>query len=187
MEGALNRRLARARLTLPTCAEAGATRDVLVDGAPLPAGYHHLRVTRPIGRGVQAFDAAADSLLGWGVHRGSAMRVAATTPRATPGTTVVAALGVGPLRMPAPCRVVWAVDDPATRRGFGYATLPGHPEDGEEAFLVELDGTGEVRFTVVAFSRPARWFARAAGPLGPILARQVALLYVRAARRAAAG
>jgi uncharacterized protein (UPF0548 family) len=184
VERALDRRLARARATSPTCVAPGATREALLEGAPLPAGYHHLRLTRPIGRGRAAFEAATDSLLGWGVHRGSAMRVVATEPRAVPGATVVSALGAGPLRLPAPCRVVWAVDDP-DRRGFGYATLPGHPEDGEEAFLVHIDGTGVVWFTVVAFSRPARWFTRAGGPLVPILQSQVARLYGRAARRAA--
>jgi uncharacterized protein (UPF0548 family) len=59
--------------------------------------------------------------------------------------------------------VTWSVDD-ERQAGFGYGTLPGHPERGEEAFLVERDDGGEVWFTVRAFSRPARWFTRAAGP-----------------------
>ena len=37
-----------------------------------------------------------------------------------------------------PCRVVYVVDEP-DRRGFAYGTLPGHPESGEELFLVRYD------------------------------------------------
>ena len=62
-------------------------------------------------------------------------------------------------------RVVYVVDEPR-RRGFAYGTLPGHPETGEEAFVVELQEGDEVTFTITAFSRPASRLARAAGPVG---------------------
>ena len=62
----------------------------------------------------------------------------------------------------APCKVVWTVDEPR-RSGWAYGTLPGHPECGEEAFVVERTGDGTVWLTVNAFSRPARWYARAGG------------------------
>jgi uncharacterized protein (UPF0548 family) len=52
------------------------------------------------------------------------------------------------------------------RCGFAYGTLPGHPESGEEAFLLEQHDDGTVTFAVTAFSRPATALARAAGPLG---------------------
>ena len=35
-----------------------------------------------------------------------------------------------------PARVVYVIDEPL-RKGFAYGTLPGHPETGEEAFIVE--------------------------------------------------
>jgi uncharacterized protein (UPF0548 family) len=48
------------------------------------------------------------------------------------------------------------VIDEENRRGFAYGTPPGHPEQGEEAFVVALREDGQVTFTVTAFSRPAR-------------------------------
>ena len=76
---------------------------------------------------------------------------------------VTAGLGVGPARIWGPCQVVWSEESP-TLAGFGYGTLPGHPERGEEAFVVGRDDDGAVWFEVRAFSRPDRWFTRAGGP-----------------------
>ncbi|HEV8560641.1 MAG TPA: DUF1990 family protein [Actinophytocola sp.] len=45
--------------------------------------------------------------------------------------------------MPAPGRVVHVVEE-EHRRGFAYGTLPGHPECGEEAFLLERHADGTV-------------------------------------------
>jgi uncharacterized protein (UPF0548 family) len=70
---------------------------------------------------------------------------------------------LGPL--PVPCRVVWVVDE-RHRAGFGYGTLPGHPEAGEEAFVVTRDPSGAVTFTVSAYSRPGLLLTRLAGPFG---------------------
>ena len=59
---------------------------------------------------------------------------------------------------PIPVRVVYVVDEPQ-RRGFGYGTLPGHPEDGEEAFIVERRTDDSIWLTIRAFSRPSnRWY-----------------------------
>ncbi|ASW54216.1 hypothetical protein CIK06_08410 [Plantactinospora sp. KBS50] len=146
-------------LTYP---EAGATQAAVTGSGGLPAGYHHLHHRAELDR--DAFPAAAEAVLSWRMHRAMGLRVTASAPRAAPGVHVDAAVGVGPLRLSAPCRVVWAVQD-ERRAGFGYGTLPGHPERGEEAFCVERDAHGRVWFTVTAFSRPDRWFTRAAGPL----------------------
>jgi len=54
----------------------------------------------------------------------------------------------------APARVVYVVDEP-DRKGFAYGTISGHPEDGEEAFIVERDPDGSVWVRIRAFSRPA--------------------------------
>jgi uncharacterized protein (UPF0548 family) len=62
-----------------------------------------------------------------------------------------AVLRLGLLRIPV--RVVYVVDEP-TRQGFAYETLTGHPESGEEAFVVERRGEA-VWLVVTAFSRPA--------------------------------
>lgn len=142
-------------LTYP---DVGATRE-----GPLPAGWRHVRhrVRLPAG----SFPSAGRAVLGWRLHRAAGIRIDADAPRAAPGVRVVSRIGLGPLRLAAPCAVVWAVDDDR-RAGFGYGTLPGHPARGEEAFVVTRDDSGEVWFEVRAFSRPDRWYMRAAGPVG---------------------
>jgi uncharacterized protein (UPF0548 family) len=83
---------------------------------------------------------------------------------------VAAGLGVGPLRLWAPCEVIWTVTD-ADEIGFGYGTLPGHPASGEESFVVSIDEADRVWLTVTAFSRPARWFTRAGALFVPLVQR----------------
>ncbi len=142
----------------PTYPDVGATR-----AGPLPPGWRHVRHRLRLPDG--CFPAASDAVLGWRLHRAAGIRIEADAPRAAPGVRVVSNLGVGPLRLAAPCVVVWAEDDDR-RAGFGYGTLPGHPARGEEAFVVTRDDAGAVWFEVRAFSRPDRWSMRAAGPVG---------------------
>lgn len=72
-----------------------------------------------------------------------------------PGDTALLGIGLG---IKFPVRVIYVVDEPR-RRGFAYGTLPGHPEDGEESWLVEHRDDDSVWITIRAFSRPAnRWW-----------------------------
>ncbi|MBL7829215.1 MAG: DUF1990 domain-containing protein [Saprospiraceae bacterium] len=61
------------------------------------------------------------------------------------------------------CRIVYTIDN-EHQFGFAYGTLPGHVECGEELFMVEKDGEGNVRYVLKAFSRPRFWLARLAYP-----------------------
>lgn len=81
-----------------------------------------------------------------------------------------------------PTRVVYLVDE-ADRRGFAYGTLPGHPERGEELFLVERLPAGATQVSVWAVSAAGRWYTRLAGPFGRLLQRAATWRYVDAARR----
>lgn len=166
----------------PAYAEVGATEAAITGTAALPPGYHHHRLTRTVGRGAAALDAAGECIATWRMHNGAGIRTTADHPRATVGSTVVCSAGAGPFRVTAPCRVVWTLDDP-TRRGFGYATLPGHPEIGEESFLATLDGD-DVRMTICTFSRPARWYNRVASPVLFAVQHLIAHRYIHAVRKA---
>jgi uncharacterized protein (UPF0548 family) len=95
---------------------------------------------------------------------------------------VEVSLGLGPLRVAAPCEVVWTVYE-KNRTGFAYGTLAGHPEHGEESFVIDHGEDGSVWFTVMAFSRPARWYTRLSGPLVPVLQRWYARRLGRVLRR----
>ena len=159
-----------------TYAEAGATAGVL------PPGYHHLRRTVGIGSGAQVFTAAAGALAGWQVHARAGLHVSASAVTAELGGVVVLGLRLGAIRIGAPCRVVYVIDEP-DRHGFAYGTLPGHPERGEEAFLVRRHHDGTVTFTITAFSRPASALAKAAGPVGRGIQRRITSRYLRAIQR----
>ncbi|WP_250291948.1 DUF1990 family protein [Streptomyces atroolivaceus] len=149
-------------LTYP---EVGATRL-----GPLPDGYNHLHHRAAVGRGRAAFEAAGAAVTEWRMHRAAGAGVNASAARAADGVTVDVSAGLGPLRITAPCEIVWTAYE-RDRTGFAYGTRPGHPERGEECFVVELADDGTVWFTVVAFSRPASWYARLAGPLVPVAQR----------------
>lgn len=67
-------------------------------------------------------------------------------------------------RLALPCRVIYVIDEPR-RKGFAYGTLPGHPESGEESFIVDQTEDGSVWLTIRSFSRPAGWQWWAAYPV----------------------
>ncbi len=57
----------------------------------------------------------------------------------------------------APVRVVYVVDEP-DRKGFAYGSIAGHPERGEESFIVERTQDGSVWLAITSFSRPSTWY-----------------------------
>jgi uncharacterized protein (UPF0548 family) len=71
-----------------------------------------------------------------------------------PGDSAWLIVPIGPFGIRAPVRVIYVIDEP-NRRGFAYGTIAGHPEDGEERFVVERRDDGSVWLTVSSFSRPA--------------------------------
>jgi uncharacterized protein (UPF0548 family) len=173
-------------------AMAAATRDRLIaseltysevgaTAGDLPASYQHVTRRVMIGRGQQMFADAAIAVTGWQVQLRAGLTVSASAPTAIPGTVAMLGLGIGPLRLGAPCRVVYAVDQPR-RQGFAYGTLPGHPESGEEAFIVEHHDDDTVSFAVTAFSRPSTAIARVAGPGGRLIQNWVTTRYLRSLR-----
>lgn len=164
-----------------TYGEVGATRD-----GRLPAGFRHLRYRRLLGRdtgpGRDLLAAAGRAILTWRMHEAAGVRVRASAPSAEPGVRLTCALGLGPVRVVVPCRVVWTAHDD-DRVGFAYGTLPGHLFRGEEAFTVTRTADGDVWFAVTAFSTPAIWYTRAAGPLTGLGQQAYARLCGRALAR----
>jgi uncharacterized protein (UPF0548 family) len=73
-----------------------------------------------------------------------------------PGDTATLIIPFGPIPFRVPCRVIYIIDEP-NRKGFAYGTLPGHPESGEEAFIVDRTTDGSVWLTIRSFSRPSAW------------------------------
>ena len=172
------RALAAAPFTYP---DVGGTRE-----AVLPPGYAHIERSAAVGSGEVAFRRAVAAVFDWRMQRGIGLRVRASGPAAEPGTVVVLTAGLPWLGYDIPCRVVWA-QTTGTERGFGYGTLPGHPESGEECFVVRLGDDGRVTFTTRVFSRLATPAARLGGPLSRLTQRAAVERYLRAIGRAARG
>lgn len=128
----------------------------------MPAGYRHDRYEIELPAHPDTFDRGVAGIRTWAPHRGAGLTVA--PPHAVElGATVAVAAPLGPITAVAVCRIVSIVDEPS-RYGFAYGSLPGHPERGEEAFLIERREAGAV-FRIVAFSKPAELLARLGGPI----------------------
>jgi uncharacterized protein (UPF0548 family) len=133
----------------------------------LPEGCHLVHAARVVGEGDGGFAAAVDGVRRWQLHRRQGYRVAPDEPRIEVGTVVAVDVPLIALHVIATCRIAWVVDEP-DRFGFGYGTLPIHPESGEEAFVVERDqhdAAHTVRLVITAFSRPRHPLVRLAGPM----------------------
>ncbi|WP_271983699.1 DUF1990 family protein [Pseudoclavibacter terrae] len=160
-------------MTRLTYAEVGATAGAL------PDGYHHVRESLLIGHGRAAFERAADDLLAGRAQSRAGASVELSDVPLREGSLVVMRMRIGPLRFRIPCLVVWAERTPTTC-GFAYGTLPGHPERGEERFQLVLADSGDVIFSIVAFSRPGRWFTRLGGPLARSVQTRMTRRYLAA-------
>ena len=165
--------LARSREQEVTYPEVGLTRS-----STLPAGYHHDRVGLRIGQGELDWERAKGAIRLWKAHAHAGIAITPADAPIQEGTTVVASRTFGPVTILAPCRIVYVTDE-ATRFGFGYGTLPGHPERGEEAFHVILGDDGTVRAEIVAFSRPDDLPTKLAGPLARKIQKAATRRYLR--------
>ena len=122
----------RCQLTYP---EHGAT-----DGT-MPAGYHHDRWEADLGSFEQArFDHLAAALYRWQAQLGAGLTIFPAEP-VRPGLTFAFAFRLPAASVVAAGRVVYVTTDP-DRRGFAYGTLPGHPESGEEAWMLDQSHDG---------------------------------------------
>lgn len=162
-----------------TYPQVGATLAHLRDGTPLPERHHQLTRSRPLGYGGATYDAAVQDLFTWQVQRRAGLAVRADARADEPGAVAELVVGPWPLAVAAPVRVVDVLDEPG-RAGFAYGTLPGHPESGEEAFVVSIDDDGAVRLTVTAFSRAGTWWARAGAPVATYVQKRVTDRYLAA-------
>jgi uncharacterized protein (UPF0548 family) len=174
---AMERLVESVRQAQPTYPDVGAT---MAGGQP--EGYHYHQHETILGHGFEAFGRAVRGLKAWEAHRGPGIRIFPKGQDITTGATVVVTLGSARVALAAPCRIVSVIDQ-ETRWGFAYGTLPGHPEQGEEAFVVSLAPDGTVRFQIDAFSRPADPIVRLSGAIGRALQKGGTKGYLRSLRR----
>jgi uncharacterized protein (UPF0548 family) len=158
---------------------------------PPPEGTDCLVTHAHIGDGLAAYRRTAQGMLTWQLQKRAGLRVRAESGVVVPGTRIVSGFGVGPLRINAPCEVVWVrrpvPGEGPQSAGFGYGTLPGHPVRGEEAFEIAIDARGKVTITITAFGAPSNWFYTAGRAVTDRARRHVTSRYIRSARELAAG
>ena len=160
------------RSALLTYSEVGMTKR-----PDLPVGYRAFRRSTIL-RARADFQAVSGDLLSWMVQRRAGIRVTASSDVKL-DAVVDLRLGVGRIAVIAPCHVVYVVDE-ADKCGFAYGTLPGHPESGEEAFVLDLNTDATITFTITACSRPATTLAKLAGPIGRRVQDIMTARYLRA-------
>ncbi|WBQ04284.1 DUF1990 family protein [Kribbella sp. CA-293567] len=148
-----------------------------------PPGYHRLDHRVRIGSGDDVFRRAGEALMTWRMHTKAGVRIKATDTPAVIGANSLGRVGVGSLGLAVICRVVWVVDEP-DRIGFAYGTLEGHPEAGEESFVVTREPDG-IYFTVRAYSRAGTWYASLGGPVTRAVQTRFAQRYAKALQRLA--
>jgi len=156
-----------------------------------PEGFPCLVSRAYLGDGLALYRRVATGILGWELQKRSGLRVRTDAGTVVPGARVVSGFGVGPFRINAPCEVVWvhplAPHEGPQSAGFGYGTLPGHPERGEEAFEAEIDAAGQVFLKITAFSRHSNWFYTAGGLVARAAQRHITSRYIGSAHELAAG
>jgi uncharacterized protein (UPF0548 family) len=133
-------------------------------------------------RGQDAFERARDALRTWRVHEGAGVTVH-SDPFAE-DATVLLTLRIGPLAAIGPGRIVYVLDE-ASLFGFAYGTLTGHPERGEQRFLLEVRDPTTTTFSIKALSRPAGAITRLSGPVSRGMQDRVARRYLSSMERAA--
>lgn len=124
-----------------------------------PTGTGHRRYERRtvVGRGEADWLRASRAVLRWGVKTRSGFTVSDGAP-VRAGQRLDVRFRIGPVVVREPVEVVEVVRT-EDRVGFAYRTRPGHPVDGEEAFVVTRDGD-EVSLTLRSLTRPSttrRW------------------------------
>jgi uncharacterized protein (UPF0548 family) len=173
----MERQVATSAKQKPTYIDVGATI-----AGHRPDGYRHDLYETEIGHGNADFERAVTGLRGWRAHDLPGVGVFPEALVVRPGATVIVTLGLRVMSLAAPCRIVGTIDEP-NRWGFAYGTLPGHPEQGEECFVVSIAEAHIVRFTITAFSRPGGALTRFAGPVGRAVQKKGTESYLGALRR----
>lgn len=166
----LDDELERARSQSFTYSRVGATLD---DDSDL------LAWRRGLGEDPKAFDHAVHALRLWAPQRHLGARIHPDDVPLVEGVTLLVVLPIGPAEVVAPVRVVRLIEDD-NRFGFAYGTLPGHPQQGEESFLVERSEDCAVTATVRVDAQPGTFLSRVGTPITGLLQRRAIDRYLEA-------
>lgn len=173
---ALDALLASCRSLSLSYPEEGMSRR---DESPSGYGREHHEVELDVD-----FEAAREALATFATHRLPYLFVYPDDARVALGRDVVVCARLGPVWSINPCRVVY-VESSDERYGYGYGTLPGHAEHGEERFSVRRSASGRTLAETTAFARPQDVLARMGSPIAHQVQRRIKVDYMRALARGA--
>lgn len=129
-----------------------------------PAGYDHDRNKVYLGEGELAFEKAKAALSQWLMFPSQWIKIYPAQAPIQEGQLVLILFLLVGFWWANPCRIIYTVDEPR-RFGFGYGTVQGHVEKGEEYFGVYQDAAGKVWYEINAFSKPGIWLTQLTYPL----------------------
>ena len=128
------------------------TNPIGILNGETPEGMHY-RVWRKTFDHVD-FERAKAGMDNWAGHKRAGIARVPEVPAIRIGETLAMAIPVGPISVSATARVVEVFDE-LDRYGFSYSTLPHHPEDGEESFILHRHADGTLEMVVTAMWRGA--------------------------------
>jgi len=160
----------------PTYDDVGAT----FSGAYLHE-YHSACHEIELGHGQETFERSVMGLKEFRSHRTKCTNVFPESARVEVGQSVIVMIGTRAVSIAAPCRIVKVVDEECVF-GFAYGTLPGHPENGEESFVIRLSPSGAVSFEIRSFSRAQGFLVKLSGPIARLIQIKVTKRYLNAIR-----
>lgn len=106
-----------------------------------------------LGYGEECFQNAVQQLFSWKAHQYAGITVTQTNT-----TVELKFWGIRSY-----CRILKSHQG-LRRAVLIYGTLEKHVERGEEAFEIRMADNGQVTAHIVAFSKPAKWWAKLANP-----------------------
>ena len=132
----------------------GTSEDLLNGNQDTVKGWQITDRELVLGSGEECFQNAVLQLFSWKAHQYAGITVTES------GSTVE--LRFWGIR--SYCRILKSHQG-SRRAVLIYGTLEKHVERGEEAFEIRLADNGQVTAHIVAFSKPAKWWAKLANPV----------------------
>lgn len=158
-----------------TYPEQGMTRQ---DGPQVGYVRDHNRVH--LGTGSSLYMESKVALRRWHQFELGWVRVRTNNVPLKPDETVCLQVHFALLWKLFACRIVYIVEEedtssPIKKFGFAYGTLPGHPESGEERFLIEWNSIDDsVWYDILAYSQPGNFAVALGYPFSRLMQKRFA-------------
>lgn len=132
----------------------GKSEDLLGGNVKAAKGWQITDRELVLGSGEECFQIAVQQLFSWKAHQYAGITVTQTNT-----TVELKFWGIRSY-----CRILKSHQG-SRRAVLIYGTLQKHVERGEEAFEIRMDDNGQVTAHIMAFSKPAKWWAKLANPV----------------------